>query len=188
MPKQMDFFKTTRDFAPSRLSYGDESGINKRKIARPFKRNCTTHVVLKSDLAKGPLNLLTPANQLAVDRIYREQAEKFEVKIHALQYVGNHIHSILSCPSKEKFQNFLRAVTGLIARFVLRGKPGKFWTQIPFTRLITGRRDYLSMFNYVAKNMIEATVGKFARKEIDEREAIERREKSRTKRKRILGR
>ena len=180
MKNQYDFFKSNREFAPGRISHGDSSSTGKRKIARPFKRNCATHLVLKSENAKGSLNMRTARNQIAIERIIARQAQRFGVKIHAEQNVGNHIHCIVSCGARENFKNFLRAVTGLIARFVLNGRGGKFWTQIPFTRLITGKRDYMAMLRYIAKNLIEATCGKSARTAIETEEVEARKERRRT--------
>ena len=173
---QNDFFDNDREFAPNRIAHGDKACIDKRKIARPFRRNCATHLVLKSELAKGALNLRTARNRIAVDRIVGAQSRKFGVKIHASQNVGNHLHFVLSCGLREGFQNFLRAVTGLIARTVT---DRKFWTQPPFTRLITGRRDYLAMLNYIEKNTIEAVFGKVARTNIEAAEDAARRTRRR---------
>ena len=172
--KQQDFFKLNREFAPDRISHGASDCIGKRKIARPFKRNCAIHLVLKSKNAKGALNLLTARNRAEVAKIFTKQAKKFGVKIHSEQNVGNHLHAVISSGSRENFRGFLRAATGLIAKFVLNGKPGKFWTQIPFTRLITGKRDFSSMLNYISKNSTEATLGKSARTEIEAEESVAR--------------
>ena len=184
MKKQQDFFKLNREFAPDRISHGASDCIGKRKIARPFKRNCAVHLILKSQKAKGALNLLTSRNRVGVAKIFTKQAKKFGVKIHSEQNVGNHLHAVISCGSRENFRGFLRAATGLIAKFVLNGKPGKFWTQIPFTRLITGKRDFNSMLDYISKNFIEATFGKAARTELEETERNERRPKLAMARKR----
>ena len=183
MKKQADFFQTNREYAPNRITHGDDKCVGKRKIARPFRKNAPIHVVLKSERAMGEMNLLTTENRLAVKIIFAEQAERFEVKIHAEQNVGNHIHAVLSCASRESFQNFLRAVAGLIARAVLGTASGKFWTQVPFTRLIIGRRDYLQILNYIMKNKIEANHGKAARQEIEAAEELARKERRRELRK-----
>ena len=183
MKKQTDFFQMNRDFAPDRISHGDQTCVGKRKIARPFRRNTSIHLVLKSDRAVGTKNLLTRENRVQVKRIIARQAALFNVKVYSEQNVGNHIHAVLSCPEREGFQNFLRAVTGLIARAVLKTAGGKFWTQVPFTRLIVGRRDFLQMQNYLMKNFVEANLGKAAREIIESAEDLARNERRREKRK-----
>ena len=131
MVKQPDFLEENREFAPDRITYGDESCLGKRKLARPFRQHGAIHLILKSELAKGARNLRTAKNQVAV------------------------------------------------ARAELGGKSGRFWTQPPFTRLISGQRDYSAMLNYLQKNFIEAVFGQDARCEVEEVELQARKERRR---------
>ena len=179
MAYQGDFFKKNREFAPGRISHGDDSCIGKRKLARPFKRHCAIHLVLKSDVATGPLNMLNWKNKVVVDQIIAEQSKKFGVKIHSHQNVGNHIHCIASAGIKENFTRFLKAVAGLIAKAILPGGVGRFWTKPPFTRLINGKRDFTIVSEYIAKNRVEAESGKAARIEIEEQEELVRKARRR---------
>ena len=177
--KQADLFSLNRDFAPGRIAHGDGSCIGRRKLSRPFKRNCAIHLVMKSTNAKGRMSLLTGSNKLAVARIVAAQAARFGVKIHSEQNVGNHLHALVSCGCRKRFQNFLRAVAGLIARAILKNGVGRFWTQPIFTRLVTGRRDFFSMRNYIVKNQIEAAFGKAERSRVEEDEESARKERRR---------
>ena len=121
--------------------------------------------------------MLSAGNKIGVASIIEKQAIRFGIKIHKEQNVGNHLHLIVSCGRREQFANFLRAVTGLIARAILKGKPGKFWTKAPFTRLINGARDYAGMLKYIGKNFVEANFGKAARVSIEIDEERERKER-----------
>lgn len=121
--------------------------------------------------------MLSPRNQIAIDRIIEKQARKNDVKIHAEQNVGNHLHVMASFKSKPQFKRFLRAVAGLIARHVLESKKGhaaktKFWDHIPFTRIVQGFRDFTGMLRYILKNTVEAELGK------EFREGVERFERA----------
>ncbi|RYZ76800.1 MAG: hypothetical protein EOP06_30935, partial [Proteobacteria bacterium] len=150
---QRDLFEGRLEHGPNRFKHGGDLNRGKRKIARPFKSNTPIHIVLKSSLATGENSMLSPHNRIAIDRIIEKQARKQQAKIHAQQNVGNHCHLMASFRTRAQFKKFLKAVSGLIARHVLRTKKGRpaqarFWDQIPFTRIVRGFRDFKSMIHY----------------------------------------
>lgn len=121
--------------------------------------------------------MLPPRNKLAIEDIIERQARRDQAKIHGQQNVGNHLHLMVSFRTKEQFIRFLRSISGLIASHVLqarKGKPagGKFWDQIPFTRIIQGFCDFNNMLRYILKNVVEVEIG------TDFREGIERFERA----------
>ena len=138
---------------------------------------------MKSEHAIGKYNLLSAKNQAAIETLLKSTSAKFHVKIHCWQNVGNHCHLVISTGIRKYFVGFLRTFAALVARKVTgsrRGRPQtkSFWTQMLFSRLIHGLRDLRGMFNYVAKNKIEALFGKKARAEVERTEKPARRKQS----------
>ena len=141
------------------------------------------HLTLKSSAAKGNLSLLSVKNRLFVEKTIRERAQQFGVSIQRLENMGNHVHAILKFKRREDFQNFLRTITALIARFVTGAKRGrpfgkKFWDALAFTRVVTSFRDLMKLDNYLNKNAVERFAGKTGREAIEESEARFRKERA----------
>ncbi len=120
-------------------------------------------MVLKSDIAilsgKEDLRLKTKKSQVMT--IIVGKANLFGVKLHKIAVASNHIHLLISFKSRRKYFNWIRRVTGLIARLMLNAERGKhsrksFWTCRPFTRVVFWGRDYRGVYNYVQKNILEA--------------------------------
>lgn len=130
---------------------------------RPVSSQHYLHVVLKSDavvLYKDNDLRLTRKRSL-VSAILKDKVNEFGVKLHKVAIASNHIHLLISFKSRRKYFNWIRRVTGLIARLMLdaeRGKPSRksFWTYRPFTRVVFWGRDYRGVYNYVQKNILEA--------------------------------
>jgi REP element-mobilizing transposase RayT len=90
------------------------------------------HAVLRSSRAQGRWNLLLRARE--INTLTHSLAKRYRIRIHALANVGNHLHLLIECRSREAFQAFLRAITGRIAMAILgtaKGRPGTkgFWDQ-----------------------------------------------------------
>lgn len=153
----------------SRRTHGGEKSKNKRKEFRPLDKNKWTHLILKSSKAKVAYNLLQPQNQIFTAKTIGNKAKKFGITIHSSINVGNHLHLKLKFRSREEFQDFLRSVTALIARFVTgarRGRPfGKFWDALAYTRVVTTRKEQLQLCGYMTANELEASTSKAARED-----------------------
>jgi REP element-mobilizing transposase RayT len=174
---QGDLFEGKREHGPRRYKHGGDLHVGKRKLDRPFKRNTPMHIVFKSSHAKGKNSMRSAHNQVAIDTIIEKQARRQNAKVHAQQNVGSHLHLMASFKTKDQLKKFMRAVSGLIARHVLRTKKGKpagvkFWDHIPFTRIVQGMNDFYGMLRYILKNTLEAECGK------EWREGIERYERA----------
>ena len=182
--KQKDLFEKSREFGPNRTTKGDAHDVGKRKLSRPFRRHQPIHIVMKSEHAVGKYSLLSAKNQPAVETLLESTSAKFHVKVHCWQNVGNHCHLVISTSTRKYFVGFLRTFAAPVARKVSgsrRGRPQtkSFWTQTIFSRLIHGLRDLRGMFNYVAKNKIEALFGKKARAKVELAEELVRKKRSR---------
>lgn len=156
-----DYFNTkeTRQ-RYGRTQHGGASAKGHRKLERPLSTRKWIHLVLKSDKARGKLSFLTPTNKILVQKILKQKAKKFGVRIADLANVGNHLHLKVRITSRESFQNFLKAITTLIARKITgarRGKPfGRFWQGLAFTRVLTSRTEELNLMGYLIGTHLEA--------------------------------
>lgn len=176
--KQISFFKSASDFAP-RSSHGGTLRLRKRKLARPLDRKKPLHIVMKSSHAKGASSLLSAKHRLEVAQIVKTAARRFRVKVHHFENVGSHLHLVASFSRKEGVQSFLRSVPALVARLVTRARRGhpfgqRFWDHLVFTRVVSGRRDFAQLANYMRKNEIEREFGGVYRHLTEQNENVAR--------------
>jgi hypothetical protein len=151
----------------SRRTHGGVGSLGHRKESRPLDKKLWTHLILKSEKACGAFGFLRPKNQLFIAKLFEKKALKFHVTIQSFANVGNHLHVKLKFANRDDFQNFLRSITSLIARFVTgarKGKPfGKFWDGLAYTRVVTTKKEELLLRGYLKANRIEAILSKSQR-------------------------
>ena len=144
--KQMFLFKNIK---PSSTSpYGGQLLVGRRKTKRPLNVKQPLHVVLRGDTSRcGSL----VKKQIFIGMTLTKMAARFRVKIYEKAVVSNHLHLVLKFSKTEDYKNFVRAVTGILAkRFELR------WLFRPFTRIIFWGRDFKRVCQYVHMNFLEA--------------------------------
>jgi hypothetical protein len=129
------------------------------KVKRPVTVKAPMHLVMRSELAKGSHSLLKLERR--VQKIIYDQGRRFGVKVYRLANAGNHLHLVILPRSRRAFSAFVRAISGLIARAVLKVQRGhakglKFWAQRPFTRIVSWGREYREVCNYLLQNTLEA--------------------------------
>ena len=127
------------------------------KVRRPLTSKQAIHLVLKSELAKGEKSFLRKSNSKKIDRVIREQADRWGIKLYHLINVGNHIHLVIKIGDIHYFRPFICAITGVIARHITGAEKGaakliKFWQARPFTRLIAWGKDFDHISWYLKKN------------------------------------
>ena len=163
--KQSSLFKYFEDDQShkryGRTEHGGLKSKNIRKNERPLSTKRPTHLVLKSLHAKGHLSFLNFKNKAFIEKLIREKAKKFGIKIQDFANVGNHIHLKIKYSSRLSFQKFLKSITSQIARFVTgakRGKPfGKaFWEGLAYTRVLTSKLEELNLKGYIEANRVQA--------------------------------
>lgn len=160
-----------------RTSHGGVSSKGKRKEYRPLAEKKWIHLTLKSAKAKGDWSFLTTKNRKIVNDILKSKAKKWGVQLAEVVNVGNHLHIKLRFKYREGFQNFLRAVTSLIARKITNARRGykiardksikgnvKFWQGLAFTRVIRTRIEELQLKGYFQANRVQARKGEKARR------------------------
>lgn len=166
--KQLSFLK------PSLKQFGGSLLKGNPKEKRPLPVKGTLHLVLKSKRAFGAHSMLAKAHIHQIDRIVRKQAAACGVKIYHFVNVGNHLHLVLRIQNRVLYRVFIRSVSGLIARQILKKERGakktqennktldqetqtfSFWMARPFSRLVTWGRDYNSLVSYMKKNRNQA--------------------------------
>lgn len=144
------------------------------RTARPLSSKDFTHLVLKSELAHQPEYRMTKKRKL-IEQIIKKNIQNFGVRIHKLAIAGHHIHVLISFKSRRKYFDWVRRITGLIARLMLKKERGlssentqsiltiekqlkklTFWSQRPFTRIIKWGRDFKIVYKYLENNIIQA--------------------------------
>jgi hypothetical protein len=174
---QLDFFNSKSEFGYGKAEYGGavngkDRRLGKRKVQRPFDRKKPVFLTLKASKAKGDLSMRNYFRDVKIKQVIDSEAKQTGAKIHGYSNNGNHLHLVASFPSRIAFQKFLRTITSLIARLVTgarKGKPfGKFWDALAHSRVITGKRGFNEVINYIDKHIIEASFGYIARIAFDQ--------------------
>jgi REP element-mobilizing transposase RayT len=129
------------------------------KEKRPISTKKTMHLVVRSTMAKGSMSLLR--NNKKVSEIVYKQAKFCGVKIYKFANAGNHLHLIILPSSRTAFMRFIRSMTGLIARYILKAQKGsaksvQFWDKRPFTRILEWGKDFKITSDYLLQNTLEA--------------------------------
>jgi hypothetical protein len=169
---QLDFFNSKSEFRAGRAEYGGalngkDRRVGKRKVERPFDRKKPLFLTLKASCAKGKLSMRNYNREVEIKSLIDHEAYRAGAKLHSYSNNGNHLHIFASFPSRVAFQKFLRTITAMIARLVTgarKGKPfGKFWDALAHSRIVTGKRAFVEVMNYVETNIFEASYGYLAR-------------------------
>ena len=139
-----------------------------RRGPRPLSTRHTLHLVLRSTQARGEWSFRHPRHQGRIRRLTEKHAARHGIRVLGLANVGNHLHFQLKLSNRRLYAPFIRALTGAIALQVTgrsRWKSRKsdpleqrrpFWDYRPFTRIVVGRRGFLTLRDYLAVNRWEA--------------------------------
>ena len=130
------------------------------KTKRPLSTKHAIHVVLRSSKAKGEWSLRSLKNQKTVEKLTRNLAKKYSIKIYEYANVGNHLHLLIKLNNRFTFNPFIRALSGSIALKVtgsnkLKALKEKFWDYRPWTRVVEWKKAYSIAKDYVIQNHLE---------------------------------
>ena len=175
---QSDFFAPGSEFRPGKTFGGSQANgkpvAGNPRSARPFSAKRSIHLVMKSKHAVGRRSMRHKQNRTAIDSYVAKQARETGIKLHRYVNVGNHLHLVLQAESRRAYNRFIRAISGRIARIVLKAekanpiigrssesevehsRPFKFWDSRPFTRIVEWGRDFTRLMRYTLKNELEA--------------------------------
>ena len=156
-PKQLKFFKKPK------LEHGGRINAGKRKIIRPLDSKRALHVVLRSSRARGKWSMLNPQNKNKMLSLLEKTARANGVKVYQFANVGNHLHLVIKFRHRDHFKKFLRSFAGRAAALITGAKKGhgvgKFWDTLAYTRIVEWGRDFISLCEYVTKNLFEGQGG-----------------------------
>ena len=105
------------------------------------------HLVLKSERMIFVRNLTT--HKMAVNKF----SKKFQIKILAVEFNGNHVHLVVRLFYRESYNKFIRAVTSAMA--AIAGFKGTFVLR-PYSRFVNWGRDLKTVMFYAGINRLEA--------------------------------
>lgn len=147
------------------------------RTARPVAVKRPMHLVLKSHWLKelqakassGPQKNSQTGFFFCgrdIERLCVQTGGQTLVKVKDIALGNDHIHLIIQPKSTKAYRAFIRALSGLIARRVMRAEKGRpavgrarglanFWEARPFTRILEGAREYLDLKNYLQKNRLD---------------------------------
>jgi REP element-mobilizing transposase RayT len=133
-----------------------------RSRPRPLSTQHSIHLVLKSTKATGLWSFLHKNNQAKIRAILQKFSKKYSVQILSFANVGNHLHLHIKLANRSTYRAFIRAVTSAVAMAVtgwsrwtkvIDGE--RFWTERPFTQIVTTFKYYLKLKDYIKINQIE---------------------------------
>jgi REP element-mobilizing transposase RayT len=132
---------------------------NHPKGKRPLTTKRSMHLVMRSLFAKGAQSFLRKDRE--IQALVNAQAKRFGVKIYRFANAGNHLHLVILPRSRNAYRAFIRSITGLMARLIMksqRGTPLKksFWEKRPFTRVVEWGKAFKTICDYLMQNTLEA--------------------------------
>jgi len=134
--------------------FGGSLLLGKRKEARPLSTKHPIFMTLKSTHT----SFFNPSTR-SLERVIREYAAKYQIKIHEFSLNWTHIHFAISIPSKENYLAFIRTLTAEIVRLLSKalGKNLKGLFDLrPHSRIVTWGRELKSVIDYIILNQMEA--------------------------------
>ncbi len=185
--KPTQSFLSTKNFCESELAslgynpngskmieLGGSLRKGKRKVQRPFDAKKAHHLVLRSQIARKELSMTHKNNKYFVENTLSRLSKKYFIKIHSFANVGNHLHIVVETKTKSQrfartqFSNFLRELTGKIARKILYTQKAnqttisniktmrtKFWDTLAYTKVIEWGKHFETLSNYIIFNQLE---------------------------------
>jgi REP element-mobilizing transposase RayT len=118
------------------------------------------HLVLRSSKATGDWSFKKRAHERKIVELLNKFSRRHGVHVYNLANVGNHLHFHIKLSRRHSYFRFIRALTAAIAMAVTgssRWNPlkSKFWDHRPFTRIVQGYRQFLTLKNYININIFE---------------------------------
>ena len=134
-----------------------------RQGPRALSVKHSMHLVLRSTKAKGQWSFRRYENKIRINNLVNKFSVRYGVKVLSAANVGNHIHLHIKLSSRHTYRAFIRGLTSSIAMAITGysrwNKPPKswkgFWDYRPFSRIITGFRDFLNIKDYLYINRLE---------------------------------
>jgi hypothetical protein len=120
------------------------------------------HLVLRSSRARGAWSFRQPGHAASIRGIVDRFSRKYGIRVLSMANVGNHLHFQLKLSNRHTYRPFIRGLTSAMAMAVTgwsRWNPppqgARFWDYRPFTRVVPGRRGFLTLRDYIQLNRPE---------------------------------
>jgi REP element-mobilizing transposase RayT len=133
-----------------------------RARGRPLAVKEAMHLVLRSTQAKGNWSFQRPHHKAKIRELIQKFSQRHGVRVFHLANVGNHLHLQIQLSHRRGFAPFIRALTSAIAmamtghnRWNKVADKFKFWDRRPFTRVLRGRKSWLTLKDYININKLE---------------------------------
>lgn len=129
---------------------------------RPISTRKPMHLVMRSSFAKGSFSMQQTMNRKRIQIALQSLSKSLGVRVYRFANSGNHLHMLIYTSSRQAYINFIRALSGIIARIVLNAERGsasmidRFWDARPFTRVVEWGREFSVVRNYIDLNKLEA--------------------------------
>lgn len=161
--------KTTKKY-DQRTCYGGDLLKTRRgrARARPLSASDSMHLVLRSSKARGEWSFTRKRNRTEIEAILQRFSKRHEVQVLRSGVVGNHLHLQVKLGHRRKYRAnynaFIRAVSAAIAMAVTGASrwqklkqeaKDRFWDRRPFTRIVQGVRQYVTLQRYIDLNQLE---------------------------------
>jgi REP element-mobilizing transposase RayT len=102
-------------------------------------------------------SFFNPGNR-HLEKILRDHAQRYSIKLYALTLNWSHIHLLIKLPTRGSYLAFIRTVTAAMIKYLSKQK-GKSLKGIfdlrPFTRILSWGRDFQNAFDYQKLNELE---------------------------------
>jgi REP element-mobilizing transposase RayT len=154
---QLSFFNERKSH-----SYGGQLRTKaKNRGARPISNHQSMHLVLRSSKAKGPWSFLKASNRQKISTFVKRISHKYGVSLISVANVGNHLHLHIKLNgNREVYKRYIRGLTAGIAILITKVNKNtslkeKFWDYRPFSRIVIGFRNYLTLKDYILINQFE---------------------------------
>jgi hypothetical protein len=142
-----------KEMQKKQFAFGGSQLKSNPKVKRFISTKEATHLVLRSDKAKGQHSFLRRSKE-AREVIYKT-SEKYGVRIYKFANVGNHFHIVLRIYKRFLWKAYICELTSRLAALI--GLEGKLWKGRPFTRVIAGwGQNFKKALSYLALNQLEA--------------------------------
>ena len=135
-----------------RKEFGGSLLLGKRKSKRPLSTQHPIHLILKS----CEKNLFNPGNR-SLEKLIRNEASKFQIKIYDLALNWSHIHILIRLKNKTDYVKFIRSLTAILSIRIRKAKAHlkTIFNLRPFTRIISWGRDFKLALSYQTLNQLE---------------------------------
>lgn len=122
--------------------------LNSKNRRRPLSKTLPIHLVLKCDISKSGSLL---KHRVQVEFYLAKFSKQFGIKVYKKAIVSNHAHVVALFQSRLQYRQFIRALTGAIAKSL----KVKFLFR-PWTRLLNWGRPLQIAIQYTLQNQMEA--------------------------------